>query len=85
MKESPLGIPAMVDIENHEDALRDLCKTSLANNVTIMLAWSAQEAGRYLELFKIFEHAAPTGVKAQQSSSYSDKLVERQRLASPMK
>jgi DNA excision repair protein ERCC-1 len=66
----------MVDIENHEDSLRELSKTSLVNNVTIMLAWSAQEAGRYLELFKTFEHAAPTSIKAQQSSSYSDKLVE---------
>ncbi|KAL5373385.1 hypothetical protein DPSP01_012743 [Paraphaeosphaeria sporulosa] len=66
----------MVDIENHEDSLRELSKTSLVNNVTVMLAWSAQEAGRYLELFKTFEHAAPTSIKAQQSSSYSDKLVE---------
>lgn len=66
----------MVDIENHEDSLRELSKTSLVNNVTVMLAWSAQEAGRYLELFKTFEHAAPTSIRAQQSASYSDKLVE---------
>ncbi|KAF1968614.1 hypothetical protein BU23DRAFT_558344 [Bimuria novae-zelandiae CBS 107.79] len=66
----------MVDIENHEDSLRDLSKTSLINNVTIMLAWSAQEAGRYLELFKTFEHAAPTSIKAQQSEHYSDRLVD---------
>ncbi|KAF2472151.1 DNA repair protein rad10 [Lindgomyces ingoldianus] len=66
----------MVDIENHEDSLRELSKTSLINNVTLMLCWSAQEAGRYLELFKTFEHAAPTSIRAQQSTSYSDKLVE---------
>ena len=66
----------MVDIENHEDALRELSKTSIVNNVTIMLAWSAQEAGRYLELFKTFEHAAPTSIKAQQSQSYSEKLID---------
>ncbi|KAF2869862.1 hypothetical protein BDV95DRAFT_547126 [Massariosphaeria phaeospora] len=66
----------MVDIENHEESLRELSKTSLINNVTIMLCWSAQEAGRYLELFKTFEHAAPTGIRAQQSTSYSDKMVE---------
>jgi DNA excision repair protein ERCC-1 len=66
----------MVDIENHEESLRELSKTSLINNVTIMLTWSAQEAGRYLELFKTFEHAAPTSIKAQQSSTYSDSMVE---------
>ncbi|GAB7350835.1 hypothetical protein MBLNU459_g1367t1 [Dothideomycetes sp. NU459] len=66
----------MVDIENHEDPLKELSKTSLINNVTIILTWSANEAGRYLELFKSCEHAAPTSIKAQQSLSYSDKLVE---------
>ncbi|KAF2638059.1 DNA repair protein rad10 [Massarina eburnea CBS 473.64] len=66
----------MVDIDNHEEALRELSKTSLVNNVTIILAWSAQEAGRYLELFKTFEHAAPTSIKTQQSTKYADSLVD---------
>lgn len=66
----------MVDIENHEEPLKELSKTSLVNNVTVMLCWSAQEAGRYLELFKTFENSAPTGIRAQQSNSYSEKMVE---------
>lgn len=66
----------MVDIESHEEPLKELSKTSLVNNVTVMLCWSAQEAGRYLELFKTFENAAPTSIRAQQSSTYSDKMVE---------
>ncbi|KAH7085712.1 hypothetical protein BKA63DRAFT_529304 [Paraphoma chrysanthemicola] len=66
----------MVDIENHEDPLKELSKTSLVNNVTVMLCWSAQEAGRYLELFKTFENAAPTSIRAQQSSSYSESVVD---------
>ncbi|TKA69534.1 hypothetical protein B0A49_07068 [Cryomyces minteri] len=66
----------MVDIQNHEESLKELSKTSLINNVTIILCWSAQEAGRYLELYKSYEHAAPTSIRAHQSTSYSDKLVE---------
>jgi DNA excision repair protein ERCC-1 len=66
----------MVDIENHEEPLKELSKTSLVNNVTVMLCWSAQEAGRYLELFKTFENAAPTSIRAQQSSGYSESMVE---------
>lgn len=66
----------MVDIDNHEESLRELSKTSLINHVTLMLCWSAQEAGRYLELFKTYEHAAPTSIRAPQSTGYSDKLVE---------
>ncbi|KAL9081810.1 MAG: hypothetical protein Q9159_007017 [Coniocarpon cinnabarinum] len=69
-------ILTMVDITNHEESLKELSKTSLINNVTIILCWSAQEAGRYLELYKSFEGAAPTGIKAHQSTSYSDKLVD---------
>lgn len=66
----------MVDIDNHEDPLKELSKTSLINNVTLVLCWSAAEGGRYLELFKSFENAAPTAIKQHQSTSYSDRMVE---------
>ncbi|KAG5930195.1 hypothetical protein E4U53_002289 [Claviceps sorghi] len=66
----------MVDIANHEDSLRELSKTSLVNNVTIILCWSAAEAGRYLELFKSYENAGFAAIRGQQASSYADRLVE---------
>ncbi|KAG5914498.1 hypothetical protein E4U42_000448 [Claviceps africana] len=66
----------MVDIANHEDPLRELSKTSLVNNVTIMLCWSAAEAGRYLELYKSYENAGFAAIRGQQASSYADRLVE---------
>lgn len=66
----------LVDIQNHEESLKELSKTSLINNLTLILCWSAQEAGHYLELYKSYEHAAPTSIRAQQATSYSEKLVE---------
>ncbi|KAL9017662.1 MAG: hypothetical protein Q9185_004996 [Variospora sp. 1 TL-2023] len=66
----------MVDIENHEVPLKELSKTSMVNNLTLILAWSAPEAGRYLELYKSYEHASPNSIKAHQSTTYKDKLVE---------
>lgn len=66
----------MVDIENHETALQELSKTSMINNFTIILAWSAQEAGRYLELFKSFEHASPSAIRARQAESWQESLTE---------
>ena len=69
-------ILTMVDVDNHEDSLRELSKTSLVNNVTILLCWSAQEAGRYLELYKTFEHAGPASIRAKQSTSYSENMVD---------
>jgi DNA excision repair protein ERCC-1 len=65
----------MVDIEAHEEPLKELSKTSVINNVTVILAWSAPEAGRYLELFKTYEHAPPTSIKAHQSQAFPDRLV----------
>jgi DNA excision repair protein ERCC-1 len=66
----------MVDIPNHEDPLRELSKTSLVNNVTLILCWSAAEAARYLELYKSYENASFTAIKGQQSTNYSDKLID---------
>lgn len=66
----------MVDIQNHEESLKELSKTSLINNLTLILCWSAQEAGRYLELYKSYEHASPTSIRAHQATSFSEKLVE---------
>ena len=66
----------MVDIPNHEDPLRELSKTSMVNNVTIIACWSAAEAARYLELYKSYENANFDAIKGKQASTYADKLVE---------
>ena len=66
----------MVDITNHEEALKELSKTSMINNFTLILCWSAQEAGRYLELFKSYEHASPASIRAHQAESYKESLTE---------
>ncbi|KPI42158.1 Mating-type switching protein swi10 [Cyphellophora attinorum] len=66
----------MVDINNHEEALKELSKTSMINNLTVVLCWSAQEAGRYLELFKSYEHASADSMRAHQARNYEDSLVE---------
>ena len=66
----------MVDIPNHEDSLKELSKTSIINNLTLMLCWSAPEAAHYLELFKSSENAQPTAIRTQQAQSYKESLVE---------
>jgi DNA excision repair protein ERCC-1 len=66
----------MVDIKSSEASVKELSKTSLVNNVTIILCWSAAEAARYLELYKSYEYANPSAIRNHQSTSYADKLVE---------
>lgn len=66
----------MVDIANHEDALRELAKTSLVNDVTLILCWSSHEAARYLELYKSYEHAGFAAIRAPQAVGYAERMVE---------
>lgn len=66
----------MVDISNHEDCLRELSKTSMVKNLTLILCWSAAEAAHYLELYKSSENAQPNAIRSQQAQSYEESLVE---------
>ncbi|KAG4428337.1 hypothetical protein IFR05_016183 [Cadophora sp. M221] len=66
----------MVDIGNHEESLKELSKTSLVNNVTLILCWSAAEAARYLELYKSYEHANSSAIKGIESKGYAEKMVD---------
>lgn len=66
----------MVDIGNHEESLKELSKTSLVNNVTVILCWSAAEAARYLELYKSYEYANASAIRGIESKGYADKMVE---------
>ncbi|KAJ6085900.1 Mating-type switching protein swi10 [Penicillium sp. IBT 16267x] len=66
----------MVDIPNHEEVLKELSKTSIVNDLTLILCWSAPEAAHYLELFKSSEFAQPTAIRTQQAQSYKESLVE---------
>lgn len=66
----------MVDIENHEESLRELAKTSLVNNLTLVLCWSAKEAARYVELYKSFENASSSAIRSVQGQGYAERMVE---------
>lgn len=66
----------MVDIGNHEESLKELSKTSLVNNVTVILCWSAAEAARYLELYKSYEHANSSAIRGTESKGYADKMID---------
>ncbi|GKZ29443.1 ssDNA endonuclease and repair protein rad10 [Aspergillus brasiliensis] len=66
----------IVDIPNHEESLKELSKTSIVNNMTLILCWSAPEAAHYLELFKSSENSQPTAIRTQQAQSYKESLVE---------
>uniref|UniRef100_T1IU89 DNA excision repair protein ERCC-1 n=1 Tax=Strigamia maritima TaxID=126957 RepID=T1IU89_STRMM len=45
-----------VDVKDSHHAIKKLTKIAILAKFTLMLAWSAEEAGRFLEIYKIFEN-----------------------------
>ena len=48
-------------------ALKELTRLSLRCDLTLMLAWSADEAGRILDTYKAYEHKSADMIKEQQA------------------
>ena len=57
-------------------ALLEVNKTCLAQDATLLLAWSWEEAARYLETFKVYEHKAPTAIMERTSEDYMERLAD---------
>ncbi|PSN50432.1 DNA excision repair protein ERCC-1 [Blattella germanica] len=64
-----------VDSKDPHHALKNLTRISLLTDVTLMLAWSPEEAGRIIETYKIFEHKPPDMIMESQKCGPYLKLV----------
>ncbi|KAI0289060.1 restriction endonuclease type II-like protein [Russula brevipes] len=53
----------MCDISEHQEPIRELTRVCLLNNITVIVAWSADEAGQYLTAYKQSEHRPPTLIR----------------------
>lgn len=58
------------DADNHTAAMKELTKVALVNGYTLMTCWSAQEAGRYLESYKLYERKPPDLIRERVDDSY---------------
>lgn len=50
--------------------IRELTKVCLINSLTIIVAWSNEEAGQYIATFKQFEHKPPDLIKERVDKDY---------------
>jgi len=66
----------LVDVDEHAEPLRALTKACLLAGASLLLAWSAAEAARYLELFKTQEHTAPTAIREKVAEDFGSRLVD---------
>ncbi|KAI8970547.1 DNA repair protein rad10 [Trametes punicea] len=60
----------MCDVSEHQEPIRELTKICLINEITIMVAWNAEEAGYYLSTYKQFEHKPPDLIKERVDKDY---------------
>ncbi|KAF3286741.1 Excision repair cross-complementation group 1 [Orbilia oligospora] len=66
----------LVDTEQHSDPLKELTKAGIIHSLTIMLAWSPAEAGRYVELYKALENTPATMIKERQKEDYMGRVED---------
>ncbi|KAG0203016.1 Excision repair cross-complementation group 1 [Mortierella sp. GBA30] len=65
-----------VDVETHQQAIRELTRVAMLNDLTIICVWSNEEAARYIETFKAYENKAPDAIKERVDNDYLSKLTD---------
>ncbi|KAI9562461.1 putative D excision repair protein ERCC-1 isoform X1 [Daphnia sinensis] len=65
-----------VDIKDPYIPIKELTKICLLADLTLLLAWDAQEAGKIIETYKVFEHKPPDLIMGkQENDSIADALT----------
>ncbi|KAJ2512600.1 ssDNA endonuclease and repair protein rad10 [Coemansia sp. RSA 2049] len=62
------------DTDDSKLPLREINRVALLGNMTVLLAWSLDEAGRYIEALKTYEHRPPDAIKERVEDTYMARL-----------
>jgi Binding domain of DNA repair protein Ercc1 (rad10/Swi10) len=65
----------LVDTEDNVKLLLELNKLAVVKGFTLLLAWTWQEAARYLETFKAYENKPPTSIQEKVSIMHDRSLA----------
>ncbi|XP_014668819.1 PREDICTED: DNA excision repair protein ERCC-1-like [Priapulus caudatus] len=65
-----------VDIKDPHHYVKELAKIAILVDCTLMLAWSPEEAGRYLETYKAFESKPPDMIMERTDNNYMAQLTD---------
>ncbi|XP_069738642.1 DNA excision repair protein ERCC-1 isoform X6 [Phaenicophaeus curvirostris] len=72
-----------VDVKDPLQALKDLAKVCILADCTLLLAWSPEEAGRYLETYKSYEQKPPDLLKERVEQDFLSRSLASLAAASP--
>ncbi|KAJ1726266.1 ssDNA endonuclease and repair protein rad10 [Coemansia biformis] len=59
-----------VDTDDSKIPLREINRVALQSDMTLLLAWSLDEAGRYIETLKAFENRSPDPIRERVDDSH---------------
>ena len=65
-----------VDIKEPHHALKQLMRIAILSELTLMLAWSPEEAGKILETYKVFENKPPDMIMEKSNPNPHSRLIE---------
>eukprot|EP00978_Attheya_sp_CCMP212_P002957 scaffold6068_cov65-Attheya_sp.AAC.1 len=66
----------LVDVDDNTAALLLLNKVCVVNKITLILAWSEEEAGRYLETFKAFDGKDASSIQKREQTVFADQVAD---------
>eukprot|EP00741_Cyanophora_paradoxa_P001338 tig00000480_g1294.t1 len=65
-----------VDIDDHQRSIQEISRLAINEQWTLILAFSFEEAGRYLETFRAYETKGPESIQERPESDYLAKLQD---------
>lgn len=65
-----------VDVLEPSHPLKDLSVIAILADCTLMVAWSAEEAGNYLETYKMYENKSADLIKEKQGTDNYSQLID---------
>lgn len=65
-----------VDMKDPQKALKELAKICILADCTLILAWSPEEAGRYLETYKAYEQKPADLLKEKVDQDYLSRVTD---------
>ena len=66
----------LVDVQDTAPTLRELNKLAVLHDLTLLLAWSEEEAARYLETFKAFDGKDATLIQKREQTHFADQVAD---------
>eukprot|EP00802_Teleaulax_amphioxeia_P017947 Tamp_18120.p1 GENE.Tamp_18120~~Tamp_18120.p1 ORF type:complete len:418 (+),score=101.20 Tamp_18120:180-1256(+) len=66
----------MVDTEDNTKTLIDVHKVTVVNGWTLILAWSPEEAARYLETYQTYEHKQADNIQQRIEGDYLSRATD---------